>query len=60
VTDKEYIKYLHQALHDFCGMKVHLVLEDNYIDPKVDLDDAMDFISTLLKDTEYHLLGKIQ
>lgn len=55
MTDKEYLNFIQKTLHDFCGSKVHLILEDNYIDPRDDLRDAMSLISCLLTDLDTHI-----
>ena len=50
-----FIKYIRNELHNFMGSKVHLILEDNYIDPKDDLNDAMDFIANVCKCLEHYI-----
>lgn len=55
MTDREYLQYLHDVLHGFLGSKVNLVLEGNHVDPKDDLNDAMNIIANLLRDIEEYL-----
>lgn len=55
MNDRDCLNCIYRTLHSFMGMKAHLVLEDNYVDPKDDLDDAMNLIADLAKDIEAYL-----
>lgn len=55
MTDKEYLNYIRDTLHHFCGTKIHVLLEDNHVNPCIDRDDALSLISNLLTDLETHI-----